>query len=306
MADTDRTCPHCAGLVTPGEEFCPTCGEWLGIEGGTEAEHFELSAESMDQGAPPPPPPPSYPTEQQVAPTRCPLCGTDNPPNNRHCEQCGARLQTGQLPVAPQPMIQTTAAMRTALIAGGLLIAVVVIAFVVNALRGDETPEVLDTTTTSSTVPSATEVVIESVTCSDEYPTAHPCTNLVDGTDADWNAPVPPAGETLTIEMRFVNPTAISFVEIVNLPEGERFRRNYRARAVRLSTSDVSTPFSKTLTDQPGPLTPIDFRTQGSLSLTIEIVSVFPSESIGEGEDVLPGFEDLSVAEIRVYGTPAG
>ena len=133
MADTDRTCPSCAGLVTQGEEFCPTCGEWLGIEGGVESEHFELSAESMDEGAAPPPPP--YPTEEQPSLIRCPLCGTDNPPNNRHCEQCGARLQTGQLPVAPQPVIQTTAAMRTALIAGGLLVAVVVIAFVVKIGR---------------------------------------------------------------------------------------------------------------------------------------------------------------------------
>ncbi len=305
MANTDRTCPSCAGLVTQGEEFCPTCGEWLGIEGGVESEEFGLSAESMDDEATTAPPA-SYASAQEAQSTRCPLCGTDNPPNNRHCEQCGARLQTGQLPVAPQPMIQTTAAMRTALIAGGLLVAVVVIAFVVNALRGEDTPEVTDTTLTSTTVPASAEVVINDVTCSAEYPTAHPCGNLIDGTEADWNAPVPAAGETLTITMEFVNPTAISFVVIENLAEGERFRRNYRPRAVRLSTSDVSTPFSKTLDDLPGPLTPIDFRTQGSVSLTIEIVSTFPSESIGEGEDVQPGFEDLSIAEITVYGTPAG
>ncbi len=313
MAD-DRTCPNCHGLVTAGEEFCPTCGEWLGIEGGETPERFELGADGLERptGAPEPSPAPvttPAPPRAEGTAIRCPLCGRDNPPNNRHCEQCGARLANGQLPVAPQPMVQTTAAMRTAIIAGSVLVLVVVVAFVVNAFRGDgEDPAVADssTSTTTSSVASQ-QVVVDSVECSAEYATAHPCTNLIDGTPADWNAPIPPPGETLTITMQFDRPYAISFVEIQNLPEDdERFLLNYRVRAVRLSTSDVATPFSKSLPDQPGALLePIEFRTTNSVSLTIEIVSTYPSQSIGEGEDIQPGFQDLSVAEIRVFGTPA-
>lgn len=205
-------------------------------------------------------------------------------------------------------MIQTTAAMRTALIAGGVLVAVVVVAFLVNALRGEEPVAGADTsTTTSTTLAEAQEVVITSIECSDEYPTAHPCENLIDGTDADWNAPIPDPGEPLTVEMQFDRPYAISFIVIRNLPEDdERFILNYRVRAVRLSTSDVATPFSKSLSDQPGELEPIEFRTTGSVSMTLEIVSYFPSQSLGEGEDIQPGYQDLSVAEIRVFGVPQG
>lgn len=307
MAD-DRTCPNCHGLVTKGEEFCPTCGEWLGIEGGDEAEHFTLGGDNYSPDPGPAEPrqiEPTAPVESTVV--RCSLCGTDNPRSNRHCEQCGARLGTGQLPVAPQPMIQTTAAMRTALIAGGVLVAVVVIAFVVNALGGDDEPVADSTTTTSTTAVEATQVVVTDISCSDEYPSAHPCENLVDGTDADWNAPIPPAGEVLTIQMTFDKPYAVTYVDITNLPDGdERFIRNYRVQGIRLSTSDAPTPFSKSLPDQGGALPPIEFRTLGSTSMTIEILSTYPSQSIGEGEDIQPGFQDLSVAEIRVFGTPAG
>lgn len=306
MAD-DRTCPNCHGLVTQGEEFCPTCGEWLGLEGGEEPEHFTLGGDNYA-----PDPGPSEP--RQVEPSgpapsdhvRCPLCGSDNPRSNRHCENCGARLAGGQLPVAPQPMIQTTAAMRTALIAGGVLVVVVVVAFLVNALTGEEEPAAESTSTTTTTVADASQVVVTDIQCSDEYP-GHPCTNLIDASDVDWNAPIPPAGEVLTIQMTFDKPYALTYVEITNLPEDDdRFIRNYRVQGIRLSASDAATPFSKSLPDQGGALAPIEFRTLGSTSLTIEILSTYPSQGIGEGEDIQPGFQDLSIAEIRVFGTPAG
>jgi hypothetical protein len=301
MANDDRICPNCRGLVTRGEEFCTTCGEWLGIAGADEPEQFTLTSDGPvapagTRSSPAPPP-------SQLG-LRCPLCGSDNPANNRHCEQCGARLASGQMPVAPQPAIQTTAAMRTAIVAAVVLLAVVGVAFVVNALRGEQV-EPVDTTTTSTTVQSQVrQAVITGVTCSAEWG-SRPCSNLIDGTGDDWNAPIPPAGETLTITLQLEQPYAVRYIQLLNLEEDDpRFLRNYRVRGVRITSSDVASPISKSLSDTPGELEPIDFLTMNSLSVTIEIVSWWASQSVGEGADVQPGFDDLSIAEIRIWGTP--
>ena len=85
----------------------------------------------------------------------------------------------------------------------------------------------------------------------------------------------------------------------------ERFLRNHRPNGLRITASDVTTPQLASLDDSGGTLAPVVFNTTLSTTLTIEIVSTHPSQAIGEGEDVLPGFNDLSIAEIRVFGSPS-
>ncbi len=299
MAPSSIPCPNCQALVHHTEEFCPTCGEWMGIEAADT--DFELQGGPPEDEAYEPAPP--------GGPIRCPLCGSENHPSNRHCEQCGARLGTGPLPVAPQPIIQATAAMRTAMLAAGALIVVVVIAFVVNAIRGDDPPPdevALTSTTTSTTEPVIGPAVIIRASCSAEYAN-RPCEALFDGLpDTDWNAPLPGSPDTnLTITLTFDRPYEVGYIEVTNLEAGtERFLRNHRANGLRITSSDVTTPQLATLNDQGGVLAPIVFNTSLSTTLTIEIVSTYPSQAIGEGENVQAGFNDLSMAEIRVFGSP--
>jgi hypothetical protein len=262
------------------------------------------------QGGPPEPgEEETYEAAPMGNPIRCPLCGSENHPSNRHCEQCGARLGTGPLPVAPQPIIQTTAAMRTAMFAAGALIIVVVIAFIVNAIRGDDpAPEDIAATSTSTSTTEAVigPAVIIRATCSAEYAN-RPCEALFDGLpDTDWNAPIPATPDTnLTITLTFDRPYEVGYIEFTNLDAGsERFFRNHRANGLRITSSDVTTPQLATLNDQGGVLAPIVFNTSLSTTLTIEIVSTYPSQPIGEGEAIQAGFNDLSVAEIRVFGSP--
>lgn len=251
-----------------------------------------------------------YEAPVEASPLRCPLCGSENHPSNRHCEQCGARLGTGPLPVAPQPIIQTTAAMRTALMAAAALIIVVVIAFIVRAVGGEDPPvdeADVSTSTTSTTEAVIGPMVIIRATCSAEYPN-RPCEALFDGqSDTDWNAPLPGSpDENLTITLTFDRPYEIGYIEFTNLEGGtERFLLNHRANGLRITSSDVETPQLASLDDQGGVLAPIVFNTSLSTTLTIEIVSTYPAQAIGEGEDVQPGFSDLSIAEIRVFGSPA-
>ena len=81
------------------------------------------------------------PIEVPQAPARfprneiqCPSCGSPNPTTNRHCEECGARLSQGPLPVAPRPAVQATAGVRAVLAIAGLLTTVVIIAIVAGVL----------------------------------------------------------------------------------------------------------------------------------------------------------------------------
>ncbi len=300
MASESRPCTNCQALVHPTEEFCPTCGEWMGID-SLEAERFELEGGPVEHED-------LRPVEDSI---RCSLCGSTNPAANQHCEQCGARLGS-QLAVAPQPIIQTTAAMRTAILAASALIAVIVIAFIFNALRGDsaspdDTAVAGSTTTTTTTEPQVGPAVIIRATCSAEYAN-RPCDALFDGlSDTDWNAPIPGDPATnLTITLTLDRPYAIGYIEITNLEAGtERFLRNHRPNGLRITASDVTTPQLASLDDAGGTLAPVVFNTTLSTTLTIEIVSTHPSQAIGEGEDVLPGFNDLSIAEIRVFGSPS-
>ena len=82
----------------------------------------------------------------------CPSCGTLNPPFNRHCDSCGARLSQAPLPVAPQPMLRTTAGARALMVLAGVILTVALLALAVNVFRngGDGTAESTTTSTTTT------------------------------------------------------------------------------------------------------------------------------------------------------------
>src|SRR3990167_7282073 len=62
----------------------------------------------------------------------CVSCGSANDPENRHCERCGARLARTQMPVAPQPMLRTTAGARALIVLATVLPGVALLALLVN------------------------------------------------------------------------------------------------------------------------------------------------------------------------------
>ena len=109
-----RKCDQCGASVAADEQFCPNCGSFLdplepdaprgrenviSVSSDGNYEEFEL-------GAPPPAVERSNPGRGEVT---CPSCGANNPANNRHCQECGARLSQGPLPTAPRPAVQATA-----------------------------------------------------------------------------------------------------------------------------------------------------------------------------------------------------
>ena len=120
---TQQTCSNC-GANFEDQQFCPDCGQWVDPLDETHFEEFTLG-DSPPAGDDDP-----MVTVSDVSPIRqminCPSCGAANPEHNRHCEECGARITQGPLPVAPQPMIRTTAGARALAVILGVVAVVAV------------------------------------------------------------------------------------------------------------------------------------------------------------------------------------
>lgn len=268
-------------------------------------EPFEL-----DDGPPPrgsePPPPPSYEEHPQpsapVEQVPCPSCGAFNPAYNRHCEQCGARLTKEPLPVAPAPMVRATPGGRALSVLAAAVLIVALIALVVNVFRGGGSDEATTTTsssTTSTVPPSVVEITPTEVNASTQIAATFADTNLIDNNfTTEWQAP---HGDGLTIEFRWAQPVKIEYLEIYNIEEEERYRRNYRIQGYSITVDDLpGVDFRNTLTDEAGGPKRIDISSIETTTLTIEILSDYPSQAV-EGEIA---FDEIVVAEVKFFGSP--
>lgn len=289
-------CTNC-GAQSEGEEFCPACGEWLQVEG---FEDFELDNQAVAQ----------VPYNS----VSCPSCGAANPSTNRHCEECGARLMQGTLPVAPQPILSTAPGVRAAIGIGALLIGVLFLAFLFNWIGGDDeaaTPD--DTSTTSSSTSSIPLAQIELVpvtdpVCSSELGPSWACSNMFDGdTTTVWNdASLGGVGATITVT--FPSEYALDQIIITNIDDDEvRFLRNFRVASIDITSDDNQVGKLTLLPDDMGAHI-IDFQTFGSRTVTIEVQTTFQAEPQidAESNEELRAFTELVIAEIEFYGSPVG
>ncbi len=270
-------------------------------------EPFELEDGPPPPGTEPPPPapeaeaeePPAAPVEQ----VPCPSCGAYNPSYNRHCEQCGARLTKEPLPVAPAPMVRSTPGGRALSVLAAAVLIVALVALLVNVFRGgDEAAETTTTVeTTTTTIADTTQITPTQVSgpqLSDGFGTA----NLIDDDlDSEWQ--VNQATSPLVLEFRFAQPVSIRYIEVYNIAEQDRFLRNYRIQGYKITVDDLPGVENRnTLKDLAGGPQRIDIASIDTTTLTIEVLSNFPSSAIGDQ----PAFEELALAEIKFWGTPNG
>ncbi|MEX2622240.1 MAG: zinc ribbon domain-containing protein [Acidimicrobiia bacterium] len=242
-------------------------------------------------------------------PLICPSCGASNPPNNRHCEECGARLRQGPLPAAPRPAVQATAGVRAVVALSGLLGVVILAAFLIN-LFSDEDPASTTTVPGGSTTTTNDEPVVPGqiailrATC---VPVglegAFGCSNLIDESDAEfqlgWND-LPANEQIVTITLTFAQPMVVEKIIWTNIADDERFRRNYRAKSLIIEAEGNPVPHPQELRNEPG-LQEFNFAVIRSNDITITILSVYPAEVVGEFEP----FDELAINEITVVGYPA-
>lgn len=300
-----HVCDNCGSVVSDEDQFCPSCGTWIDptSEPADEGDYEEFS---LDEG--PPPAESTRPPLQVASQTvSCPSCGTPNPDTNRHCEECGARLAQGSLPVAPRPAVQATAGVRAAMAISGLLFGVVLIALLFNIFTGDdEDPDISaatssTTTTTLARVPEPINIL--SADCSISGLSGFECRNLIDGErEYQINWETLEETDVITIDLIFPEPMVVTGFVWENLPaDSDRFYQNYRARSISISTDAPNTlPLAHELDDEPGKqaVEYVSFRT---LSLRIQINTAYLPEERGGRV-----FTELAIAGIEVVGYPAG
>ena len=262
-------------------------------------EEFELS-ESPPQDAPKRPASPG-----QARATTCPSCGANNPPNNRHCQECGARLSGAPLPTAPRPAVQATAGVRAALAISALLFGVIVIALLFNVFNGNGsasgTTLAGSGTTTTPTVAVLEPIAVLSADCSIEGIGNFVCDNIWSGTDGEyqflWEGIA--EGDSVTIRLTFRQPMVVQAIEWKNLEESVRFKQNYRVRGLVVSAQNDLAPVPIELEDIPGTQT-FKYAAVNTNWVEFEIVSAFRAEVVDTNV-----FRELAINEITVIGRPA-
>ena len=268
-------------------------------------EPFELEdGPPPAAAAPPQPEPTAAPEDQPVQKVSCPSCGTANPSYNRHCEACGARLSTAPLPVAPPPMIRATPGGRALGILVAVVLIVTLIALFMNIFRNDPVEETASVVPTTGAPPITTSppVIIEelepsSVEASSELNSSFVAENLIDGNLATEWQDRSLSGRGAILTFRFSQPVAISQIEIYNLVEADRFRRNHRIRGYVIKVDDLSLEIPGQLADV-NTRQVIEVASINTLVLELRVTSTFDSEAVEGG---LP-FTELALADVRFFG----
>ena len=298
-------CDNC-GAAVGNEQFCPTCGAWVdplqNEGGGGDFEKFSLGERPTDE-----PPAPTRIPRQEI---QCPSCGSPNPATNRHCEECGARLTQGAMPVAPRPAVQTTAGVRAAMGISAVLVVVILAVILVNIFGGDGDPTTVSTdvanggTTTTTARPEAVPLTVLAPVCDPEGLSGFGCDKLVDGvTDRNgeyqFNWIQLEAGATPTLTLKFAEPVLVRQILWTNIDDPDRFAQNLKVQRIAIS-DDNDIPLPTRLENEPG-VQVISYISLPTTELTIEITEAY--SAVATGDNV---FEELAIAEIQVLGNPAG
>jgi hypothetical protein len=266
------------------------------LEGNPEAEEQESPRGSSAPIRTEPTPGAGAGSPGSILP--CPSCGAPNPHLNRHCESCGARLMRGSMPVAPQPMMRTTAGARALMVLAGVILTVAVLALVVNVFRGgEETAAATSSSTTTSTAPTLNIVELQPIRadCSSDL-ASFPCSALIDDDPTNsWNATEGGVGTEITFF--FSPPVQITEMFIHNLEDEERFMRNARMKGLEIVIDDLPQATVTELLDTNEPQR-VQIRSLRTSSLTIRITSAYP----GQAYEGLEPFRELAAQEITFYG----
>lgn len=265
-------CSTCGSRVGVGEEFCGTCGAYLGWEKGVQpAPEPEQPAAPTDPTAEPDPvqpvavqpAKPVVPRPESNEPIAtvtadgppCPACGTPNPPERRFCHRCAASLAAAAEP-EHSPWWRRKRRPRDVSGLGWIwrrlaiivLVAIMLVGAILLYPAGQWlTQDVLDKLSKEAPVDPERTVASAEVA-------GHPAENTVDlVSDSYWGAPVPGAW----IEFTFDRPFRLLSLLVTPGPsrKPESFRKQARPSVLHISvtTADGQThTMTKELADQPG------------------------------------------------------
>ena len=141
------------------------------------------------------------------------------PAGNRHCQECGARLDQSPLPTAPRPAVQATPVSEQHLRSAGLLFVVIVIALLFNVFGGNGTASETTigvTTTIASAITEPAVVDILDQQCDPDGLGSFTCINLTSGSDAEYQVnweEIQDAEGNIVIKMFFRQPMIVTRID---------------------------------------------------------------------------------------------
>jgi hypothetical protein len=194
------------------------------------------------------------------------------------------------------------------MVLAGVILAVALIALLVNIFRGgSDSPSAQTTVTTSdvTTIPSQAivELAVTNVVPSSEIP-GFPASALIDSDPSNsWNDTQTSGQAFLTFT--FAQPVQITQIQVQNITDEERFLRNFRIKDYEIEIDDLPTVTSGTLDDDNAPQT-IPVPSLQTTELTLRVVSTYAAVPF---EGKLP-FRELALQEVKFFGrvveTPSG
>ncbi len=231
----------------------------------------------------------------------CGSCGAPNDAGNQHCEMCGARLSRTMTPVAPQPMLKTTAGARALVVLSAIVLGVAMLALIINVFGGDDAVVAdtsVSTVTSLATLPIGvlTPIRADCTLTLDGFP----CEALIDDDpDNRWNATAGGIGAELTFF--FAPKVQITEMFLVNVTDEEIFLRNARINGLEIVIDDLTQATLTNLDDTNSEPQRIQIRSLGTSSLTITITSAYPGQ-VFDGKEP---FTELALQEIQFFGRTA-
>lgn len=242
---------------------------------------------------------PTHAAGSEVPTVPCPSCGAHNPDFNRHCEQCGARLSQDPLPVAPAPNLRTSPGGRALGVLGAVVLLVALAALIFNVFSGgSDVAESTTTTSSATTIPVVAVELFPSAVEASSYLNGHDPEHLIDGDAAtDWNDDGA-RGVDAWVRFSFAQPVRITEIELQNLFDEDRFKKNYKIQGYTITTDDLTIEISSRLLNTNDPQR-VPIASLGTKELTIEVKSTYPAEPAGDR----PPFNELALQSVRFFGS---
>jgi hypothetical protein len=183
------------------------------------------------------------------------------------------------------------------LVAVVLFVALAVLIF--NVFRSDEGTAASSTTTsTSTTVAVAAVELFPSSVEANSFLTGHEPEHLIDGDpETDWNDDGA-RGVDAWLRFTFAEPVRITEIEMQNLFDDERFKKNYKIQGYLITTNDLTIEISGRLANT-NDAQRVPIASLGTTELIIEVKSTYPAEPAGDR----PPFNELALQSVRFFGS---
>ena len=173
-------------------------------------------------------------------------------------------------------------------------------ALIFNVLRGggSDVADSSTSTSTATTTPIATVEIFATSVDASSFANGFDPEHLIDGDPStDWNDDSA-RGVDAWLKFTFDRPVRITEIELQNLLDDERFRRNYKIQGYLITTDDLSIEISGRLSNTNDPQR-IPIASVGTTELTIAVKSTYPAEPAGDR----PPFSELALQSVRFFGS---